>query len=244
MTNEGMLCALENGNKVILITIDEWKVQFFRLYLLSVCFLTYNYFLQGMGDKLVNNASLQGESLQKKKKSQDNHFKKSYGSVALVAYRRQKNIREKLIRAKIPKPAVRPTRVVKSMKPCNRCVTCLFISKGSTVRSTANNFKVDLNTAATCQSNMIGCLKCVQQYISETNKTINQRFQQHKGYVNNKKLDKATRAHFNLPGHSVSDMRITMVEKIYNQDNFFRKEREKFYINKFHSKLKGLNRKT
>ena len=66
MTNEGMLCALENGNKVILITIDKWKVQIFRLYLLSVCFLTYNYFLQGMGDKLVNNASLQGESLQKK----------------------------------------------------------------------------------------------------------------------------------------------------------------------------------
>ena len=68
MTNEGMLCALENRNKVILITIDEWKVQFFRSYLLSVCFLTYNYFLQGMGDKLVNNASLQGESLQKKEK--------------------------------------------------------------------------------------------------------------------------------------------------------------------------------
>ena len=60
MTNEGMLCALENGNKVILITIDEWKVQFFRSYLLSVCFLTYNYFLQGMGDKLINDASLKG----------------------------------------------------------------------------------------------------------------------------------------------------------------------------------------
>ena len=166
----------------------------------------------------------------------------------LVAYRRQKNIREKLIRAKIPKPAVRPARVVKSMKPCNRCVTCPYISKGSTVRSTANNFKVDLNTAATCQTNnviyMIGCLKCDKQYIGETNKTLNQRFQQHKGYVNNKKLDKATGAHFNLPGHSVSDMRISVVEKIYNQDNFFRKEREKFYINKFHSKLKGLNRKT
>lgn len=87
-------------------------------------------------------------------------------------------------------------------------------------------------------------LKCDKQYIGETNKTLNQRFQQHKGYVNNKKLDKATGAHFNLPGHSVSDMRISVVEKIYNQDNFFRKEREKFYINKFHSKLKGLNRKT
>ena len=134
------------------------------------------------------------------------------------------------------------------MKPCSRCVTCPYISKGSMVRSTANNFKVDLNTAATCQSNnviyMIGCLKCDKQYIGETNKTINQRFRQHKGYVNNRKLNKATGAHFNLLGHSVSDMRITMVEKIYNQDNFFRKEREKFYIYKFLSKLKGLNRKT
>ena len=151
-------------------------------------------------------------------------------------------------KAKLPKPSTKPTRVVKSMKPCNRCVTCPYISKGSTVKSTASKFKVDINTAATCQTSnvvyMIGCLKCDKQYIGETNKTINQRFQQHKGYVNNKKTDKATGAHFNLPGHSVSDMRISVVEKIYNPDNFFRKEREKFYINKFHSKLKGLNRKT
>ena len=54
---------------------------------------------------------------------------------------------------------------------------------------------------------------------------------------------KATGYHFNLPGHSESDMRITVVEKVLSKDPFMREEREKFYINKFEAKFKGMNRK-
>ena len=49
--------------------------------------------------------------------------------------------------------------------------------------------------------------------------------------------------HFNEKGHSASDMTITIVEKISNQNPLFRKEREKMYIQNFNTHYKGLNRK-
>ena len=53
---------------------------------------------------------------------------------------------------------------------------------------------------------------------------------------------KTTGAHFNTKGHSISDMEITVLEKIFNQDGQFRKQREKLWIQKFNTKYRGLNR--
>ena len=55
-------------------------------------------------------------------------------------------------------------------------------------------------------------------------------------------LTKVTGLNFNQKGHSVSDMEITIMEKIFNTNPQFRKQREKMYINKFNTKYKGLNR--
>ena len=41
-------------------------------------------------------------------------------------------------------------------------------------------------------------------------------FLEHKGYVNNKILSKVTEAHFDEKGHSVSDMEITVIGKIFD----------------------------
>ena len=88
------------------------------------------------------------------------------------------------------------------------------------------------------------CKKCNEQYIGESERTIQTRFSEHKGYVTNEHLSKATGDHFNQKGHKVSDMEITIVEKVYSNDELFRREREKMYINKFNTKYKGINRKT
>ena len=45
--------------------------------------------------------------------------------------------------------------------------------------------------------------------------------------MTNKHLSKATGDHFNQKGHKVSDMEITIVEKVYSNDELFRREREK-----------------
>ena len=91
---------------------------------------------------------------------------------------------------------------------------------------------------------MLGSKKCNQQCIGETERTLNERFSEHKGYVANKHLNKATGFHFNQKGHSISDMYITIIEKVHNKQEKFRQEREKMYINKFNTKYKGMNRKT
>ena len=65
-----------------------------------------------------------------------------------------------------------------------------------------------------------------------------QRFGQHRGYVRNKELDNATGAHFNLPGHTIADMKVTIVEKISSDDPQMRKIRESYFIQKFGTKWK------
>ena len=81
-------------------------------------------------------------------------------------------------------------------------------------------------------------------YVGETDRRLQDRFADHRGYVANKKLDKATGAHFNLPGHNIADMEISIIEKVFNTNQQYRKTREEMFIEEFNSKYKGMNRKT
>ena len=154
----------------------------------------------------------------------------------------------KLIRAKIPVPISRPKRTIKGMRKCLNCAACPFIKEGQKVEAKQSNFTIDINVSANCQTtnciNLTCCKKCPQQYVGESERSLKERFLEHKGYVNNRILTKATGAHFNEKGHSISDMEITIIEKIFNQDPQFRKQREKMFINKFNTKYKGINRIT
>ena len=82
------------------------------------------------------------------------------------------------------------------------------------------------------------------QYIGETDRTQQDRFSEHLGYVRNQKLEKATGYHFNQNGHQMSDMEVSVIENINNKDSQFRKQRETEWIEKFDSKHKGLNKKS
>ena len=84
--------------------------------------------------------------------------------------------------------------------------------------------------------------RCRQQYLGETDRTLQERFSEHKGYVNTKKLNQATGAHFNLPGHSVSDMAVMAILKVHDRGAPYRKELEKEEIANFKSFQYGINR--
>ena len=58
--------------------------------------------------------------------------------------------------------------------------------------------------------------------------------------MNNKCAKKATGFHFNLPVHSVSDMQVTVLEKVRNNDEAYRKQREKLLISRFDTYYNGL----
>ena len=69
--------------------------------------------------------------------SLDPHLKEVYPEAPLLAYRRPKNIREYLIKAKLPPPGQsRPFRQIKGMQKCkDNCLICPFILETKEVRS-------------------------------------------------------------------------------------------------------------
>ena len=181
--------------------------------------------------------------------TQDPYLKDVFPLPPLVAYKRQPNLKDKIIRAKVPDAVrKRPKREIPGMKKCLNCPICPFVKPGNTVKSKVNNYTVDINNAVTCKTrNMIYCIsckRCSEQYIGESERSLQERFSEDRGYVTNGNISKATGLHFNQRGHSVSDMSVTIVEKIYSNNQSFRKEREKMYINKMETKYKGMNRKT
>ena len=139
-------------------------------------------------------------------------------------------------------------RILNGMKKCNKhgCRTRPFVNETKEVKSEITGEKFSINYPSNCgTSNLIYCIVCLKykvNYIGETSKTLDQRFRQHLGYVNNKKLNEPTGHHFNLPNHNISMMQISVLEKVWKSGNI-RKIRETMYISKFDSKQHGMNRK-
>ena len=127
------------------------------------------------------------------------------------------------------------------------CGTCPFVTEGNRVKSQVTGELFDINYASDCNTqNLVYCIvctKCKQNYIGETKRPLRVRCGDHLGYVRNQKLNESTGYHFNLPGHNITMIQITVLEKIWSSSDALRKERETMYINKFESKYLGLNRK-
>ena len=54
----------------------------------------------------------------------------------------------------------------------------------------------------------------------------------------------ATGTHFNLPAHNISDMTISVLEKVNRIDKALREQRESHFIEQFNLKYKGMNKKS
>ena len=48
--------------------------------------------------------------------------------------------------------------------------------------------------------------------------------------------------HFNLPGHSLAHMKVTILEMARNSNPDYRRERENYFINKFNTFYEGMNK--
>ena len=134
------------------------------------------------------------------------------------------------------------------MKKCGKCATCPFVREGNRIKSTKTNFCKEINSSVDCSDSnviyLIECTKnnCQEQYLGSTERDFRTRMSQHRGYVNNKKLEKATGYHFNQKNHQISDMKMSIIEKIHKKDRFYLLEREKHFIRKFNTKYLGMNR--
>ena len=89
---------------------------------------------------------------------------------------------------------------------------------------------------------MIISQKCNSKYIGETGIMLKVRLFDHMGYINNQVVSVTTGDHFNMPGHSLANMKSQILEKVKTNNELNRKKRETYLINKFNTHYKGINR--
>ena len=118
--------------------------------------------------------------------STDPYLKKVFPKPPMVAFRRPKNLKDHLIRAKLPPlPQVRQRRILNGMTACNRavCETCPYVQKINTFKGPFSKKQVVLNSPMNCLSkNVIYCIqckKCQQIYIGQTCRPLKERFSEH-----------------------------------------------------------------
>ena len=176
---------------------------------------------------------------------QDQYLKKVFPQPPLTAYRRQNNIRDILVKAKVPPaPSRYPSREAKGMARCGKnCAACPYIQTGSEVKINQND-TWKITRKVNCESYncvyLITCQKCDTKYIGETGRMLKARLSDHRGYINNQVVSVTTGDHFNLPGHSLAHMKIQILEQVKYNNEQYRKERESYLINKFNTHYGGL----
>ena len=131
------------------------------------------------------------------------------------------------------------------MKTCAKpCHLCPYIMKGKTVNYNDKEWK--LNNTFNCNTEniiyLIECDKCKMRYIGETERSLSERISEHKTYIRTKKLNQPTGYHFNLPGHSLDQLKVTVIERITKTSVLYRKERESYIIRKFNTHNRGMNK--
>ena len=176
----------------------------------------------------------------------DSYLKNVFSEPPMTAFRRNQNLRGYLIRAKVPREG-RQQRNIKGMQKCgNNCATCPYIKEGKSIKINGSEWK--LNKKLNCDSyNLVYAISCAKDtckmvYIGETKRMLRFRVAEHRGYVSNKETDKATGAHFTMPGHSLADLRVSAIEHTKGRGTEYRKEREHFFIRKFDTFHRGLNK--
>ena len=108
----------------------------------------------------------------------DSYLKQVYPEPPITAYKRQQNIKDKVIRAKLPpNNCIHQKRKLKGMKKCNKpCHACPFIKEGKEIKT--DNYKWTINSLANCRShNIIYVINCEKEnshkkYIGETERKL------------------------------------------------------------------------
>ena len=160
--------------------------------------------------------------------------------------KRQKNLRETLIRAKVAPPPTREKRKINGMKKCGKCIICSYVLEGNVKKSEHFTWKINRKVSCT-DSNLIYLIECQKEtckkrYVGFTTRQFKDRMCEHLGYVRNKVISESMGEHYNLPGHSKNDMKFTIIEKVKSTDPLYGREREKVYIRKFNTYYGGLNK--
>ena len=124
-------------------------------------------------------------------KYQDKYMEELVKEPPLAAFKKQRNIRDILIKSKVPPAPNRyPNREVNGMAKCGKdCTSCPYVKTGQDIKiSDTETWKI--NRKFTCETNnriyILECTKCSNRYIGETSRMLKARLSEHRGYINNK----------------------------------------------------------
>ena len=79
------------------------------------------------------------------------------------------------------------------------------------------------------------CQKCGIQYVGQTARKFKDRIREHVNDIKNNK-DTANAMHYNTKGHSVSDFRALIIERVIPNDGAWLLEREDMWIKTLETK--------
>ena len=118
------------------------------------------------------------------------------------------------------------------------CKLCRYhLVESKTFHSVETKETFTIRERYSCQTTnvvyLISCSICTNQcqYVGETKNTLRQRFYKHTSDIRNNTGTLVTK-HFNQPGHSLSDMQVIVIERVFNIDLHARLRREAFWRNK------------
>jgi len=143
---------------------------------------------------------------------QDPELGSIFSQPPLVAFKRDSNIRDHLVRSRVRTSNADPSPP--GNLQCNKpkCKTCSFIDPTTTFHGPSGRFTV--KGSFNCQSSnvvyIITCSLCARLYVGETYRTLAERFSEHlrsmKLHYNN-----PIGEHFNSPGHNYTHSRVAAV---------------------------------
>ncbi len=165
----------------------------------------------------------------------------------MLAHKRTKNLKDLLVRSQINTghtPTQTPTQRTtnqETIPSCTirNCKSCIMLLPGPIASSkTGESFPV--NRGIKCATRnvvyVITCQKCKKQYVGETKRAVGLRLKEHHLDVRKEKTSPVAQ-HFNLPGHSVNDIRGQIIVRIYKNPNryettLYRKQMERVWMHK------------
>ena len=187
----------------------------------------------------------------------NNTIKDKFTEKPIVAYRRNRNIKDTICSYHIVNDKVeRKQRKFGSCSPClsrknNLC--CKQVKRTKTFRSNVTKRYYKIRQTVNCKSNwviyLLTCKKCYIQYTGKSEWPMNTRVNKHRFDANARTISIPVSEHFKTPGHSFEDdAEFIIIEKLENFEETTEKlkeklkQRENFWIKELKTlKPHGLN---
>ena len=182
---------------------------------------------------------------------QNVNLKDCFTKPSMVAYKRGKNLRDELVRARVSNKR-RSSRLKNGYSPCKQACKLCWISKSTTTHSCKRLKKtwkisapIDCNTRNVIYKlscNKAGCQKWF--YIGETKRRLCLRINDHRSTIYRKSLKHSVGRHF-AKGHGHKPeafLEVTGIERVLPHGNdLLRKRRESYWINQYNATKFGAN---